>query len=138
MADIPIDTNVIVRFLVEDPETIDVKFRGIYSFFTKLESGKLSVHLPELVLFQTYFVLTSYYGVPSPEAAEKLATLLMLPGIKMHHKEIVSDCLKRLQQKKQDIVDAYLLAWAENKGLPGVYSFDKGIATETVDVLPVR
>ena len=63
MADIPIDTNVILRYLVEDPESIDPKFSGVYSFFDKLETGRLTVHLPDLVLFQTYFVLTSFYNV---------------------------------------------------------------------------
>ena len=71
MADIPIDTNVIVRYLVETPESIDPEFRGVYGFFEKVETGRLSVHLPELVLFQAYFVLTSFYRVPRQEAHEK-------------------------------------------------------------------
>ena len=41
MADIPIDTNVIIRYLVEDPATIPPKFRGVYSFFEKVEIGRL-------------------------------------------------------------------------------------------------
>lgn len=99
MADIPVDTNVILRYLVEDPETIPPKFRGVYSFFQKVENGRLAVHLPELVLFQAYFVLTSFYQVPRPEVAEKLGRLLNFRGIKMPDKAIVSACLTRLSRR---------------------------------------
>ena len=138
MADIPIDTNVILRYLVEDPESIDPKFSGVYSFFDKLETGRLTVHLPDLVLFQTYFVLTSFYNVPRPEAARKLRALLTFRGITMPQKDIVSSCLEKLEAKNLDLVDAYLLAWAESKGIPGIYSFDTDLATYLVGLLPIR
>ncbi|VGO16153.1 hypothetical protein PDESU_04743 [Pontiella desulfatans] len=38
-----IDTNVIVRYLVEDPATLRPKFKGIYSFFEKVEQGEARV-----------------------------------------------------------------------------------------------
>jgi len=138
MADIPIDTNVILRYLVETPETIDPKFRGVYSFFRKIETGRLTVWLPGVVLFQAYFVLASFYRVPRPETAEKLGRILTFRGIVMADKAIVAECLRRLEQKSLDLVDAYLLAWTEKKGAPGVYSFDSDLATDTVDILPVK
>lgn len=55
MSDIPLDTNVIIRYLVEDPGEIEAKFEGVYSFFDKIETGKLKVHVPKLVVFQAYF-----------------------------------------------------------------------------------
>ncbi|MDF7801881.1 hypothetical protein P4C99_20560 [Pontiellaceae bacterium B1224] len=64
-----IDTNVIIRYLVEDPETIKPKFKGVYSFFEKVERGETKVLLPELVLFEAFFVLTSFYEVPTTKAA---------------------------------------------------------------------
>lgn len=138
MADIPVDTNVIVRFLVETPETIPKKFKGVFTFFEKIEMGQLVVRLPELVLFQAYFVLTSFYKAPRSEAAEKLGRLVEFRGIKMSDKDIVSACLKRLEEKNLDLVDAYLLAWVEARGVPGVYSFDADLATDKVEILPVK
>jgi hypothetical protein len=32
MSDIPLDTNVILRYLVEDPKQIDDEFKGVYTF----------------------------------------------------------------------------------------------------------
>jgi len=138
MADVPIDTNVILRYLVEDPETIDAKFRGVYSFFEKIETGRLAVHLADVVLFQAYFVLTSFYKVPRSEAAAKLGGLLAFRGIRMADKEIAVACLKRLETENLDLVDTYLLARVESKGSPGVYSFDSDLGTNDVELLPVK
>ena len=60
MAD-PVDANVVIRYLVEDPDTIARPFRGVFPFFEKLERGERTALLTPLVLFQSYFVLTSYY-----------------------------------------------------------------------------
>jgi len=138
MPNAPIDTNVILRYLVEDPKTIAPRFKGVYSFFEKIESGQLVVHLAELVLFQTYFVLTSFYKVPRPVAAAKLGELLAFRGIRIPEKEIALACLKRLETENLDIVDAYLLEWVEIKGAPGVYSFDSDLDTKAVPLLPVQ
>jgi len=67
-----IDTNVVVRYLVDTPQTIAPRFRGVFDFFGKLEEGAQKVFMPDIVLFQVYFVLTSYYNVPAALAAEKL------------------------------------------------------------------
>jgi predicted nucleic acid-binding protein len=110
----------------------------VYSFFEQVETGKLVVHLVELVLFQTYFVLRSFYKVPRPVAAEKLGKLLQFRGIKMSEKEISIACLKRLETENLDIVDAYLLEWVKTKGVSGVYSFDRDLETKAVHLLPVE
>ena len=122
-----IDTNVIIRFFVEDPETIDRKFKGVYSFFNKLESGSIKAYLPDLVLFQCYFVLTRHYRVPSKESAGKLGEIASFRGIIMHEKQVILQCLHILQHDSIDIVDAYILAFSKEKELRAVYSFDNDL-----------
>ena len=138
MNDKLIDTNVIVRYLIEDPSTIDPRFRGVYTFFAKLEKGLLQVRLTDLVLFQTYFVLTSFYQVPRPTAAEKLGRLLAFKGLCIPDKDVALACLYRLETEKLDIVDAYLLAWADKRGAEGVYSFDAEFRKRGLNVLKVE
>lgn len=120
-----IDTNVIVRFLVETPESITPQFKGVFRFFARLEDGSKSVFCPDIVLFQTYFVLTSYYGVPSRLAAEKLAHIVMFKGMHVTDKTIAAECFRLLMRDDIDIVDAWILSYSVAKGLGGVYSFDK-------------
>jgi predicted nucleic-acid-binding protein len=132
-----IDTNVIVRLLVERPETINLRFKGVFSFFAKLEKGVVSVHLPDIVLFQSFFVLTSYYGVPQGEAAEKLEQVVRLKGISMAEKSIAMECLRILQKEKIEIVDAWILSYSAAKGLAGVYSFDADFTRQGLKQLTV-
>jgi predicted nucleic-acid-binding protein len=133
-----IDTNVIVRFLVETPKTIEPQFKGVFSFFEKLESGARSAMLPDIVLFQAYFVLTSYYDVPTPEAAGQLAKILKFKGIILAEKNIALECLAMLQHAKTDIVDAWIIAFSKFKKVSAVYSFDKGFASHGIRLLKIE
>jgi predicted nucleic-acid-binding protein len=119
-----IDTNVLIRFLVETPETINFRFQSVFQFFARLENGDISAQLPDVVLFQSFFVLTSHYKVPERIAAEKLEQVVQFKGILMSEKQIAIGCLRILQKENVDIVDAWILAFSSAKGLAGVYSFD--------------
>lgn len=133
----PVDTNVVIRFLVEDPERVDRKFAGVFSFFDAIERGDRRALLPPLVLFQSYFVLVSYYGVPRAEAAGKLRDLLSLRGLAVPEKAVLRTCLDLLAEHATDLVDAYLAALCRRRGLEGVHSFDRSLRKLGVQVLPV-
>ena len=133
-----IDTNVIIRYLVEDPETIRPKFKGVYAFFEKVEKGQLHVQLPELVLFEAFFVLTSFYEVPAAKAAQTLDLIVALKGISMQDKGLMRSCLMLLQNKKIDLVDAYILSVSRQKKIKTVYSFDNDLKKNGLELLKVQ
>jgi AbrB family looped-hinge helix DNA binding protein len=133
----PVDTNVIIRYLVENPSTIAARFRGVFSFFEKLESGERTALLALLVLFQSYFVMTSYYEVPRAEAAAKLRDLLAFRGLTVPEKSVLRTCLDTLSRRSVDPVDANLSAMCTSKQLAGVYSFDDRLSRLGTAVLPV-
>ena len=137
MAD-PLDTNVVLRFLVEDPEAIARPFRGVFPFFEKLERGERTALLTPLVLFQCYFVLTSYYEVPRPEAAARLRDLLAFRGLRVPEKPILRRCLTTLTERSVDLVDAYLAALCSGRQLKGVHSFDRSLRKLGIELLPVE
>ena len=123
-----IDTNVIVRFFVEDPEKTHEKFKGVFSFLKKVEMGEIAVELPELVLFETFYVLTKTYKEPPGEVAQKLHDLMSFKGILMRDKPFISLCLKKLLSKNIGLLDAYLLAASEKKGVHEIYSYDTDLS----------
>ena len=122
-----VDTNVIIRFLVEDPDKIQRKFKGVFTFFPKVERGEIMVELCELVLFEAFFVLTRLYEVPQSEAAEKLSGIVSFKGVLMVDKPLILSCLRILQKEKIDLVDAYLLAISKKKNIKRIYSFDQDL-----------
>lgn len=133
-----IDTNVIVRYLVENPATIAARFKGVFTFFARIEKGEVVVELTELVLFETFFVLTRIYKVPQNEAAEKLLGIVSFKGVQMSDKLLIVSCLKILQDKKIDLVDAYLLAFAKKKGIHDVYSFDSDLSRYGLKLIEIK
>ena len=79
-----IDTNVLIRFLANDRSS---KYKTLYSFFNSLEKGSLKVELKLIVLFQTAFVLKSYYKVPKENISTSLIALLTFKGIQIKEKK---------------------------------------------------
>ena len=134
----PIDTNVIIRFLVETPSSVPVKFKGVFSFFRKVEQEEIIAHVPDLVVFQSFFVLTSYYEVPASVAADKLIALISFRGIRMPHKHVMLDGLSRVRNHADDLVDAWLVAWSKDQKNKGIYSFDTGLKKSGLELLPVE
>ncbi len=133
-----IDTNVIVRYLIENPTTIPAKFKEVFAFFARVEKGDTTVELAELVLFETFFVLTKLYKVPQREAAEKLSEIVAFKGVQMIDKALMLSCLKILQDKKIDLVDAYILAYAKKKGIRDVYSYDSDLSRYGLNLIEIK
>lgn len=133
-----IDTSVVVRYFVEDPRKTPEKFKGVFGFFNKVETAEIVVELPELVVFETFFVLTKLYQVPPKEAATKLKTLVSFKGILMHDKYLIESCLEILRSKPISLVDAYLLATSQKKGISSVYSYDSDLAKQGLRLLEIK
>ena len=133
-----IDTNVIVRFFVEDPEKTQEKFKGVFSFLKKVELGEVLVELPDLVLFEVFYVLTKTYKESRENVANKLHDLVSFKGILMRDKSFMTLCLKILQSKNIGLVDAYLLATSEKKGVHEIYSYDTDLSKHGLKFIKIE
>ena len=99
-----VDTNVIIRYLVENPASAQSKFKGVFSFFPRIEKGEIKIELCELVLFEAFFVLTKLYEVPQKEAADKLSGIVSYKGVMMPDKALILSCLKILQTSGESFI----------------------------------
>jgi len=132
-----VDTNVIIRYLVENPLRVQHRFKGVFSFFPRVEKGEIKIEFCELVLFEAFFVLTRLYEVPQKEAADKLSGIVSYKGVMMPDKPLILSCLKILQTERIDLVDAYLLAISKKKNIKQIYSFDRDLSKRGLDALEV-
>ena len=117
-----LDTNVIVRFLTGNN---DEKFKGVYVFFQDIEQGKIKIELKLIVLFQTIFVLKSFYKVPKSQIVKAMKGLLKLRGLKILDKKTVVSMIDIWDSNNIEIVDAYLIACLEKNSQNILYSYDR-------------
>ncbi len=47
-------------------------------------------------------------------------------------------CLQIIAEKKIDLVDAYLIAYSKERGIKGIYSFDKDLAKTGLTLLEIK
>ena len=118
-----LDTNVILRFLLADHETLSPRARA---YFRRAAKGELSLLIPSVVVAECVFTLRSFYKLAQPDVAAALLQLLRLPGVAATEGEVVRSALSLYAEKNVDFADAFLAALAHEKGL-SVGSFDRDL-----------
>lgn len=121
-----VDTNVLVRFLTADDE---VQHGQAVALFQQAWDGRCRLVLPDAVLVETVWVLTSAkgYGLGRGRVAGSLGTLIGQPGIVCKQVEVMQDALRRFKESKCSIVDCLLAAQGAASG-DVVATFDRGLA----------
>jgi predicted nucleic-acid-binding protein len=114
---IAVDTNVVVRLLVNDDERQGSKARGLF------ESNE--VWIGANVLLETAWVLESVYGLHAPDVAESLSRLLGLPNVQVENPVAVASALAAARQGVQ-LADALHLCRAPD-GIDFT-TFDRALA----------
>ena len=128
-----IDTNVIVRHLVQDhPRHSAMASR----LFAASDHGDLTLVILPAVLAECVFVLESFYQHPRRQIAEALQSLIGSPGIELGDLAIYLDALTRYGRTQLHIVDCILATAATADRVP-LATFDHDFKTfrdVTVDV----
>lgn len=118
-----IDTNVILRYLLNDHEKLYSKACLVFS---ALEQGEQKAIITEGVLIECVYVLLKVYKVPRPLVAEKLMELFGYPGLNNTHHALFTPALDIFARHNVDIVDALLFVRSQREGWT-IISFDKDI-----------
>jgi len=104
-----LDTNVILRFLLNDHEEYSKQAKQIFKqIFETNTFGRIN----HVTIAETYFVLTRVYKIPRQEVIEKLILLFKLDNIKIYNKHLILKILTYLQQHSISFVDIYNLFYA--------------------------
>ena len=120
-----VDTNLIVRYLVQDHEK-HAKAAG--RLFDACDRGEAIVVLLPAVLAECVFVLESFYGHPRADIASALSRFISSPGVQtsveIDDVAVQLDALNRFKRTKVHFVDCLIAATAVAEDLP-VASFDQ-------------
>ncbi len=120
-----IDTNVLVRFLVNDDRVQSAKVRQL---FATAEKERSMFYVPLLVLLETIWVLESAYQVKRSDLIETISELLLMPVLQFEQREAVQSMLDIVADALLDLPDALIAQSALYTGCDSVLTFDQKAA----------
>jgi predicted nucleic-acid-binding protein len=118
-----IDTNVILRFLLDDHPVFSPKARA---FMQEVSNKTRPALIPAVVFAECVHVLEKFYRVPRNEITDTLSRIFTIPGIINADKAELLKALLLFHQSNTDIVDCILAA--SSSAQAPVVSFDKDLA----------
>jgi predicted nucleic acid-binding protein len=116
-----IDANVIVRLITSDPPEMAEQAARL---FVRVDAAELELAVDAVVMAETVWTLSSFYGFSTAQIAPILRTFLVSEGIVSEDKLELLQALTLYEDKNIDFVDALVAAKMIRDGIPEVYSFD--------------
>jgi len=117
-----LDTNVIVRYLVQDSRE---QAKVAEKLFDACDRGQVVLVLLPAVLAECVFVLQSFYRRTRRDIASTLRRLATSPGIEIDGAAVFVDALERYEKTSCHFVDCVIAATAAAEGVL-VATFDEG------------
>ena len=122
-----IDTNVFLRFLLEDvvsQQTI------VNKIFEDGALGKVILNSSIIVFFEIYWVLKSSCDLRGPDLVEKLLQILKLT-VKFEKHELLSKSVEDMDKFSFDLEDSYNANYSETINVDNFITFDQKL-TKTI------
>lgn len=117
-----IDTNLLVRYLTDDDPQ---KAKAVDTLLNRANKGELKILIPSIVVAELVWVLESSYKMIADEIAKLVEAILNTPGIDVQDKRIIKAALSLYRTKEIDLIDAWIIEFAKDKGAKKIYTFDK-------------
>lgn len=118
-AGIAVDTNVLIRALVDDDSAPDQCMRA-----RALIEAATRVRISAVVFHETMWTLSRRFGFSRAELVATGRALLAHPRYELELYELFGDALQILETAAIDFADAAALADARRRGTP-LHSFDR-------------
>ena len=111
-----VDTNIILRYLLQDSEELSEKAIEI------IDNNE--IFIPTEVIVEASYVLKKVYNVEKEKIYESIKLLTDIEDIKFQNKETIALAFKIYAEKSLDIVDCMLYAYKKNENY-NIKTFDK-------------
>ncbi len=130
---IALDTNVVVRFLVDDDPAQCERAAALIQ--GACERGE-TLFVAHIVLCEVVWVLESAYGVDKPGIARTLATLCRARHLKLEAVDLMHRALAAYEHGKGDFSDYLIRERALARGCSALATFDKALLRDPGFVAP--
>lgn len=116
-----LDTNIILRFVLNDDNILSPKAKSLIS---KIGKEKTRIYVSMLAISEVIFTLERSYKLPKLDVAQNLILFLQTPNIVVEQEELLRKTLVYYVNKNISFIDSYHVALMEKKKLKRIYSFD--------------
>ena len=130
---IGVDTNVWVRYLVEDDQDQTALAARVLESSEASEQG---LYLAQVTLCETVWVLQSGYGFTKAEVVGVVRELLRVRHVTIEGSDRVRTALRVFERGSADFSDYLVLTDARELGCDGFVTFDQDLLTEPDAVHP--
>jgi predicted nucleic-acid-binding protein len=117
-----VDTNILVRFLVDDDEKQSKK---VYQILKSAEEEKELLYVTSVVILELIWVLESIYKIERHELLDSLADLILMPIFSFENIVAIQGFLPEAKSSKYDLSDLYIAYSCQIKKCTAVLTFDR-------------
>lgn len=129
---IGLDTNVIVRYIVQDDPIQSDSATQLFESFTGESPGFISI----VALIETVWTLRSFYDAPRTRIQRVIETLLRSRGVIIEHRDLVWIALGEYSRGNADFADYLIEQRARAAGCDYTLTFDRdAVATAGMKLL---
>jgi predicted nucleic acid-binding protein len=121
MADAFLDTNILLRHLLQDQPDHSL---AATAYLARIERGEVVVRTADTVVFETVFTLERSYKQPRAKIRDVLLPLLNLSGIVLPGKRRYRRVFELYVDQNVPFADAFHAALMERLGLTEIATFD--------------
>lgn len=116
-----IDTNVLVRFLVQDDE---LQFEKVRKLIKREVAAGRKVYINHLVLMETEWVLRSRYTVSKDQIIAAISGLLEAIDVQFEDEPVIEEALFNWKEATADFADCLIGAKNRRMGCTTTATFD--------------
>jgi len=121
---IAFDTNVLLRLLLNDDRHQAQKAQALID---QAVSSSDTVLLPDIVLCEVEWVLSSFYRVPRPELADTIRRLINSQAFAFQDRTTIVEALGSYEIGRAELSDYLIGASAARVGAVTTYTFDRAL-----------
>ena len=125
---IALDTNVLIRFLVEDDEA---QSRRVTELVEGAVARDEQLFISDIVMCETVWVLSSAYRFSRAEIVDALSQLLRARSVVFSSADSIARALDAYRKEKGDFADYLIREHARSAGAETVATFDGALLKES-------
>ena len=117
-----VDTNLLLRYLTDDlPEQAE----QAQALFERGAKGDVILVLNTMVIAEVVWTLKSFYGYTKKRIDKLVSNVVASRIFEIEERDILLQALENFHFFNVDFIDAYIVAWMQERGIEGIYTLNE-------------